>query len=72
MKVGDLIRETHKWTPLGDLVKTKNESTCLVLKPRQDIEDGAFVVQCLKSGIKHILRPRSFDAQCYEVINESR
>ena len=34
MKVGDLIRETHAWTPLRDLVKVKNGSIYLVVKAR--------------------------------------
>ena len=72
MKVGDLVRETHAWTPLRDLVKVKNGDTYLVLKTRQDIESGALVIQSIKDGVQHILRSHTFDVQCYEVINESR
>jgi hypothetical protein len=72
MKVGDLIRETHAWTPLRDLVKVKNGSIYLVVKTRQDIENGALIIRSVKNGVQHILRPRTHDAQCYEVINESR
>ena len=72
MKVGDLVRETHAWTPLGDLVKVKNEGTYLVLKSRQDIESGAFVIQSIKSGIKHIICTKGKRRHIMEVINESR
>jgi hypothetical protein len=74
MKVGDLVREAYRRTPLDDLVPVDSRQLYLVLTERPNLNYGSFVIQSIASGEKHIISNGHFHRDCFvpEVLNESR
>ena len=74
MKVGDLVREAYRRTPLDDLVPYDKGQLYLVLTERPEINYGSFMIQSIANGEKHIISNGHFHRDCVvpEVKVESR